>query len=70
MTLEIINKVFETLSKIEKEIPYKYEPIYSKEKPYLKRHICFKDCQRDFIKELYGFSPFIYKTVQEQRTKI
>ena len=67
MNLNLINKEFERLEKIENYLNYQFEPRYNLKNG--KRHIYFKDLEKDFTDELnaYGFSPFIQETYTSQK---
>lgn len=68
MNAKNLTSKFKLLLNYEKEMNYKYQPRFPKEKKDWKRHINFKDFKEDFIYDLsmFGFSPFILKTSKEQ----
>ena len=70
MNLYSIGLAFRKLNYKRKNIDYAYEPrILTQSQSTFKRHVYFKDCIHDFSEEvsLFGFSPFIMKTVKEQQ---
>lgn len=69
MNLVLLNKQFDDIKKVEREIEYRYEPRITKEDPKWKRHMFYSELKDEFIKEVssYGFCPFIEDTYDAQR---
>lgn len=70
MNLYSIGLAFRKLNYQRKNIDYLYEPrMLTQSQSNFKRNVYFKDCIHDFSEEvsLFGFSPFIMKTVKEQQ---
>ena len=70
MNLYSISVAFNKLNYKRKNLDYAYEPrVLTQSNSKFKRHVYFRDCVNDFSEEvsLFGFSPFIMKTVKEQQ---
>jgi len=65
MNINIIDKKFRELNKVEDYLHAKFEPRVSNSE--VKRHLYFKEIKNDFVEELntYGFSPFIFSIIYQ-----
>ena len=68
----LLKKQLDLIEHRNKNINFSYEPRFlpNKTTSRLKRHVYFDDFRKDFIDELslFGFTPFVPKTFQEQQT--
>ena len=68
-SLKIVNILFGSLDKKEKQLKYAFDPTFIKENKEWKRHLYYADLKSDFIKEIneYGFSPYLDQTCEQQK---